>query len=645
MPQSKLPLTLQFDQRFLEQYAGPKILKDARTAVVELVANCWDAGATKVDILWPNSHADQAFSITDNGIGLTPEEFYKRWWTIAYDRRQDLGSNAVFPPDVNLAKRQAFGKNGRGRFAGFCFGPEYFVSTKKDGTENTFKVSKGIDKPLELDLVSSREAPGHGTKVFVQLSNPINLTPEEARQEIGMRFLFDPDFKVTLDGSQINFSDIPHTNLAKETFTVRGVGEVTVVVIDTQTTDRTTYQHGVAWQVKGRGVGKCTWKGRFEHLVDGRRIEAKRLTFIVYADCLEDAVLPDWSGFDQTSDAVEQVYEGVGTFIKEFLYDFSKSRREDTFQEIKTANVAVLRRLGPAGRDNWKRFVTSVQKDCPSIAEKDLKKLADVMATLEESKSRYALLHRLGELDADQIDDLQQILKDWTVDMAKVVLDEIKTRMLLLSELEKKINDPKTDEVQELQPLFERGLWIFGPEYETIEFTSNKGMTTVIQKLFKGKSKGSTNRPDFAILPDGTVGLYSYYRFNDEGAEVGVERLTIVELKRPGVQIGEEEISQCFKYIVELMQKGYITKTTRVTGFIVGEEVDQFHAAKQVRGDFVTLQPLLFETIIKRAKSRLLKLYDAVRDVPFLNGKELDDYLSEDILSNNGDEKQSSLPL
>lgn len=638
-------MDLQFDQRFLEQYAGTKILKDPRTAIVELVANSWDAGATNVDITWPNSDADRAFSITDNGIGLTPDEFSKRWWTIAYDRRQDLGPNAVFPPDVNLSKRQAFGKNGRGRFAGFCFGTDYFVSTKKNGIENVFKVSKGVDKPLDLEFISSQEAHGHGTKVYVVQPNPIQLTPEEARQEIGMRFLFDPDFTVNLDGSQINFSDIPHTNLAKKTFTVKGVGEVTVVVIDTQNTDRTTYQHGVAWQVKGRSVGKCSWKGRYEHLVDGRRIEARRLTFIVYADCLEDAVLPDWSGFDPTSEAVEAVYEAVGEFIKEFLYGFSKSRIDETFREIKTANADTLRRLGPAGRENWKRFVSSVQKDCPSISEKDLKKLADLMASLEESKSRYALLHRLGELNPDQIDDLQEILRDWTVDIAKAVLDEIKTRMLLLNELEKKINDPDTDEVQELQPLFERGLWIFGPEYETIEFTSNKGMTTVIQKLFNGKSKGSLKRPDFAILPDGTVGLYSYYRFDDEGAEVDVARLTIVELKRPGVEIGEDEISQCYKYIVELMRKGYITKTTKVTGFIVGEEVDQFHAAKQERGDFITLQPLLFETIIKRAKSRLLKLYDTVRDVPFLNSKELEDYLSDDIIVDGEDGSQTNLPL
>ena len=96
--------------------------------------------------------------------------------------------------------------------------------------------------------------------------------------------------------------------------------------------------------------------------------------------------------------------------------------------------------------------------------------------------------------------------------MAKAVLDEIGRRLKLVTELKNRLADENTKEVQELQPLFEKGLWIFGPEFETIEYTSNEGMTQVVQKLYKQKEgSGSRNRPDFAILPDGTCGLYAYW--------------------------------------------------------------------------------------------------------------------------------------
>ena len=43
--------TLLYDERFLESYAGA-IITDPATAIVELVANCWDAYATEVSISW-----------------------------------------------------------------------------------------------------------------------------------------------------------------------------------------------------------------------------------------------------------------------------------------------------------------------------------------------------------------------------------------------------------------------------------------------------------------------------------------------------------------------------------------------------------------------------------------------------------------
>ena len=57
-----------YDDRFWEQYAGHKLISDPVTAIVELVANCWDAGAKKVDIQWPTSVGD-ALEIADDGEG------------------------------------------------------------------------------------------------------------------------------------------------------------------------------------------------------------------------------------------------------------------------------------------------------------------------------------------------------------------------------------------------------------------------------------------------------------------------------------------------------------------------------------------------------------------------------------------------
>ncbi|WP_332911784.1 hypothetical protein [Algoriphagus boritolerans] len=316
---------------------------------------------------------------------------------------------------------------------------------------------------------------------------------------------------------------------------MEGFGEVKLIAIDTLSTDKTTHQHGIAWHVNGRLVGECSWKGTgMDHLIDGRRIEAKRFIFIVLADILnsEKNIHPDWSGFKSNSDEFQSVNEVVLNKVKDFVLDISKEKRKETFYDIKSQNNQTLKRIGLIGQTKWNSFITQVQEECPSINETELAKLGTILANLEESQSQFSLIHALYELDPNQLDNLNEILEEWNVDLAKIVLDELQFRLKLLEQLKIKVLSKDTDEVQELQPLFKKGLWIFGPEYETIEYTSNQGMTSVIQNLYGGIEKGSRKRPDFAILSDSTVGLYSYPKYDDEGGEIGVDRLTIVELKK-----------------------------------------------------------------------------------------------------------------
>ena len=58
--------SLFYEDRFLESWAG-SIITNPATAIVELVANCWDAYSTEVRINWPDIATGSQFSISDNG--------------------------------------------------------------------------------------------------------------------------------------------------------------------------------------------------------------------------------------------------------------------------------------------------------------------------------------------------------------------------------------------------------------------------------------------------------------------------------------------------------------------------------------------------------------------------------------------------
>lgn len=625
--------------RFLETHAGNKILHDPKTAIIELIANAWDAGARKVKITWPDGPGIKQFSIQDDGVGMTHEEFHHRWRTLNYNRRDEIGEFVVFPTSSHdhEAQRVAFGRNGVGRWSGFCFGESYDVDTKKKGFRNKYRVSRGSYQPFEIErLVTDAEADTHGTTISCSEPRQITLSAEEARAEIGMRFLTNPSFEVTVNHQTVSFEDIDDPNIQKQTLSVPGGESVDLIVIDTQLTDRSTRQHGLAWHVGGRLVGECSWKGvGLQDFIDGRRIAAKRFTFIVRADHLAEAkaIKPDWSGFDPDNQAFVDASSVVHESVREHMASVSEDDRKATVMKAREHNRDKLKEMGPLGRETWTKFVNEVQVKCPSIKESEVVKLSEIVANLEQSQSGYALLGTLSQYRPDQLDELHAMLERWTLDMAKAVLDEIEQRIKLVEELRHRTDDESSLEVQDLQPLFEKALWVFGPEFETIEYTSNQSMTTVVQHLFPhADGKGSRNRPDFVILPDGTAGLYSYPSFDEDGGEIGTERLVVVELKRPGVPIGSDEKAQSWKYVKELFEKGHLTKATKsIRCFVLGKTITNHEEeARWEKDRQVEIRPMLFANLLARADSRLLRLKERVKDAPFfkVHQQELEGFLA-----------------
>ncbi|HMC87435.1 MAG TPA: ATP-binding protein, partial [Chitinophagaceae bacterium] len=204
-----------YDDRFLEPIAVTHIMGDPKISIIELIANSWDAGATEVTILWPEED-EQKFSIKDDGHGMTKAHFLKRFRTLAYNRIREQGSIAEIPPDHQdkIGSRPTFGRNGKGRLGGFAFGDSYTVVTSRDGQESTFKVAKDLRHTLTFQEIGDQKPnANHGTKIFIESAVKPHLSVEEARKEIGMRFLTDPNFKVKLNGVEISFADIPEDHI------------------------------------------------------------------------------------------------------------------------------------------------------------------------------------------------------------------------------------------------------------------------------------------------------------------------------------------------------------------------------------------------------------------------------------------------
>jgi hypothetical protein len=323
--QLNLPVT--FGDSFLDHHAG-SIIADPHYALVELVANCWDAGADKVNIQWLEDGSN-FLSVEDNGAGMTYEEFTQRWTQLNYNRLKQQGTNVEFPPESSNRKRTAFGRNGIGRHAMFCFADNYFVETKKNGIYHVIKVERCFqDNPFKLILEDKGTTEKHGTKIYTEATrNVIELNSTQISELIASRFVADPEFNIFVNESHVSLEDIEHLC---ETYSISVPEHANVKVhrFDSKKTGRTSKQSGMAWWVNRRLVGEPSWEGYNGALLDARTNTGKRFTYVIEADQLLEHIKPDWSGF-YASPIVNTLRKHVSDFVRNDLNSLMGSPKKE----------------------------------------------------------------------------------------------------------------------------------------------------------------------------------------------------------------------------------------------------------------------------------------------------------------------------
>ena len=450
--QLNLPLT--FGDSFLEHHAG-SIIADPHYALIELVANCWDAGADRVDVEWLKD-GGHYLSVKDNGTGMTYEEFTQRWTQLNYNRLKYQGNNVEFPPKLSKRKRIAFGRNGIGRHAMFCFADQYFIETKKNGEFHLIRVERSFQgTPFKLILEDKGKSEGHGTKIYAEAKrNAFELNSTQVSELIGSRFVADPEFNIYVNENFVSLKDI-------------------------------------------------------EHLCETSSL-----------------LIPEY------------------------------------------------------GRVK-----------------------------------------------------LETILHEWSVTDAKKVLDELRYRLDLIKQLEGLVENHTADELHDLQPLFERGLWIFGPEFESISFTSNRSLATVVKKFFGSPNlEHPKKRPDFVILPDSSIGIYACDDFNENHEVSGFKSIVIVELKKGGFNITDKEKTQARTYARELRKSGKVNKSTKIVCYVLGTYVDPLDEETSTDGETI-IHPRTYNTVLRQAHARtfnLLRKIEMIQEPEFQHDKELEEFLGTD---------------
>ena len=624
-----------FEEDYLLRELG-QVAHVPQVALTELVANAWDAGAKRVDIVLP-TELGNLLTITDDGHGMNPAEFKKRWMTLRYNRLKYQGTNVEFPPGSTAQPRTAFGRNGVGRHGLLCFANEYQVQTWRDGQLATFLV--GTDSgpspfALRSEEFSSRIGNGTCLSVYVERHLP---DATEILTVLAARFVHDPEFEVRVNGELRAFSDI-EGRVGESTLEFGNGRSAVVTVIDSTRLNHSSVHQGIAFWVQHRLVGSPSWAIGQVANFDGRTRFARRYKVIVDTNGFEADVEADWSAFKST-EAVKVLYLAVAEHVRKVALELVAQVMEETSADALTENLSDLKSLGQGAQIEVAEFTKAIAQEHPTISPEFLATAVKAVIKLEKSKSGAALLHKLSELPSDDMDGLDRLLSEWSVKDALRVLDEIGSRIDIIETIRRLSGDPNTDELHTLHPLVLRARWLFGHEFESEEFCSNVTLKTVARELFKKTDATFVNdkkRPDIVVLADKSsfqmTGVESF-GFGDSTL-TQMQSVLLIELKKGGFELTHGEVTQAERYLEQIYFSGAISGTPIFNAWVVGEKiargVGRDKSLKDNGREYGRVRAVTFATLVDTANRRLLKLRDALSE---RYGAMSDDALLKKVLS------------
>lgn len=607
-----------FEEDYVLRTLG-KIGHDGETALTELVANAWDAGASRVSIIIPDE-AGGTLTVEDDGHGMTPDNFRSRWMKLGYNRIKNQGNGVEFPPERADQKRIPFGRNGVGRHGLLCFASHYEVETWREGNVTSFLVNtRNNPSPFYIQREEKSKRTGHGTRLSVAVERhmPNALS---VRKILAGRFVHDPQFTVAVNGLSVPLAQ--HEGLLNtEILRIGSDATVHAHIVDTTKAARDTRYQGIAFWVNRRLVGTPRWAVGTIPVLDGRSRFAKRYAVVIEADgTWAPFVEQDWTRFKAELE-VDKLFAEVASYVHRQVEALSATFVEENSEDALMRNREEFRELPIGAKVEVAQFTHELVTDYPSITPDALAKAVRAVIKLQSGRSGVQLLDKLLHLDERDLEGLDRLLEQWTVQDALVVLDEIDARLSVISAIEKLAKDPATDELHTLHPLITQARWLFGPEFDSPEYASNSTLRTVAEKVFGSKKADTTfqnprRRPDLIILPDATLSLTGINGFDETDHLTSVKDVLLIELKKGDSTIGRTEVAQAEGYVEDLINNGALTSRPFFHTYVVGQKIATGTTRTKLLGEshdvFARIQATTYSQLTDTANRRLLNLKERI---------------------------------
>ncbi|BAW92195.1 hypothetical protein CHIBA101_0323 [Actinomyces sp. Chiba101] len=401
------PLTLRFDPQTVD-HLGARMYSHLPNAIAELVANAYDADATRVEV---RIGADASVAVFDDGHGMSREDVAEKYLHIGRNRRRT--ETAAF---TESGRRRVSGKKGLGKLSLFGIGRVVSLETTRAGSPQVTRVTMSYDDLMETEgeyhpaeEVGVTDSTSHGTTVtLTSLRRKTRIDPKSLASSLARLFNYaDRDFRLQIipaSGAAIDVNSSLRMSTVDTEFTWTFPAHFTVAddflashgvtgtIISSEKPLRSAMR-GITLYADGRMVNEPEFFGSAESSHAYSYLTGYLdVDFIDTLD--EDVIATDRRALVWDHDTTEQLRASLTILLKRIGREWSGRRRElrerqrsMTLTRPVDAWVGTIR--SPKDREALQRVIediTSEDLDIPSSAEgrilKDLEGLAPPYAEM-----------------------------------------------------------------------------------------------------------------------------------------------------------------------------------------------------------------------------------------------------------------------
>ncbi len=571
----------------LQMYSGPV------PSIAELVANAWDAMASKVEIKIPVGRkiktSDEIF-VEDNGHGMSYEEVNELYLFVGRDRRVE---GDVTKGYKKIKPRKVLGRKGIGKLAGFGIANVVEVRSIKDGIITHFRLdfkkmtTDGYVREYQPDLFTDdgqQIKEENGTKITLKNLKIVRPIDEgQFKVSLARRFgiLSDPSFSVFVNGSVVQKSEInfqfrfPEKKEAWNVENIKGVKNIKWWIGFTKKPIADDESRGIVVFARGKLV-QAPW---FFDLSGGATGQhgMQYMTGEVQADFLDETSGEDLIATDRASVLWDEepaaALRAWGQLqVKKFLKEWAERRtKERTIRPEIKKYLEYGDKLPDRERQIFAHYVEKIVS-IPQIDEDNL--LDELVQFGFNALTNSHFLDVIKQINAASPGDrarIADILSEWDIIEAVNVAQQVKGRVEIIRKFQEMINKG-VPEKPDMQDYLKEHPWLLDPAWAP--FHHEKQFDTLLEKQFglkKTKSETGRKRPDYFCL-------------------AAANECQVIDLKRPGVKVGMKELQQIQQYVLFLEEE--TKKTTRpeyrinhVAGMLIYSDIDSGHGIGPMIGD------------------------------------------------------------